>query len=81
MSHSHDHTHTHSHPEVGTSTEENVALLSYMLHHNEHHAEELHELAHNLNGEASNLIHEAVTLFNQGNDKLAQALACIHKED
>lgn len=68
------HEHTHSHPE------ENVALLDYMLHHNEHHAKELDELAHSLNEEASSLIHEAVELFEQGNKKLEQALACLKKE-
>ncbi|MCF0105834.1 MAG: cobalt transporter [Holdemanella sp.] len=78
MSHSHDH--SHHHHDIPASTDENVALLAYMLHHNEHHAEELHELAHNLDGDVSNLIHEAVSFFEKGNEKLAQALERMQKE-
>ena len=76
---SHEHNHTHSHNEAFTTFEEQVALLSYMLHHNEHHAEELHDLAHNIQGDASNLIHEAVHIFEDGNKKLAQALELLQK--
>ena len=45
--HSHDHSHAHG-QEV--SPEERLALLKYMVQHNAHHAEELHELAHTLEG-------------------------------
>lgn len=75
--HEHHHDHSHSHAEAPASKEEQLALLAYMLHHNEHHAEELHELAHGIDGEASALIHEAVALFNQGNEKLAAALSLL----
>ncbi len=44
--HSHEHGHTHSH----ISTEENTALLEYMVNHNAHHAEELNKIAHNASG-------------------------------
>ena len=46
--HPHDHEHTHSHDHH--SPEEALALLTYMLGHNRHHAEELHELAHDVDG-------------------------------
>lgn len=41
------------------SPEETLALLTYMLGHNRHHAEELHELAHSVDGEAQQLLHDA----------------------
>ena len=78
--HSHDHDHDHEHTDV-SSKEEQLALLKYMVHHNEHHAEELHELAHGIDGDASALIHEAVDLFNQGNAKLEEALAMLSGEE
>ena len=40
--HTHAHTHTHA---AASSPEEALALLKYMLDHNRHHAEELHDLA------------------------------------
>ena len=56
--HSHEHTHGHTHEHgcsncgdnecQGSCTEEVVALLNYMLSHNEHHAEELDQMAENL---------------------------------
>lgn len=73
--HDHDHSHTHDH----TSPEESLALLTYMLGHNRHHAEELHELAHNLEDEAAQLIHDAVIDFELGNEKLAEALHILQE--
>ncbi len=75
MHEGHDHHHHHDAPkEAG----ENLALLTYMLDHNRHHAEELHELAHDLSDEgrdaAAALLHEALELYEKGNEKLAQAL-------
>lgn len=73
----HDHEHTHSH----TSPEESLALLDYMLGHNRHHAQELHDLAHGLESdEAAQLIHDAVVDFEAGNEKLAEALAVLKGE-
>ena len=40
------HSHEHSHEHTASSPEEVLALLKYMLEHNRHHAEELHDLAH-----------------------------------
>ena len=56
--HEHDHVHSHEHSHGcsscsegecgGNCTEEVVALLNYMLSHNEHHAQELDQMADNL---------------------------------
>ena len=73
----HDHhDHDHAHPDgPAASPEETLALLNYMLGHNRHHAEELHELAHGVDDEAvSSLLHEAVELLRGSNEKLAAAL-------
>ena len=89
-SHSHSHEHTHSHPhshgEVSAfgSRDQAAALMSYMLDHNRHHAEELHELCHKLEAsgknEAALLIDEAVDRFNEGNVLLAAALEKLGQE-
>lgn len=73
--HNHDHEHHHEHGHA--SPEERLALLNYLLGHNRHHAEELHELAHGVDGEAARLLHEAVDAYEQGNGKLAQALSIL----
>ena len=73
--HSHDHEHHHDHDHV--SPEERLALLTYLLGHNRHHAEELHELAHGLDGEASELIHEAVSCIEESNRKIEAALKLL----
>ena len=71
--HCHDHHHEHSPGET-------VALLTYMVGHNKHHAEELHELAHGVDGEAAQLIHDAVVDFQVGNEKLEEALRLLKGE-
>ena len=53
--HAHDHMHPHSHTCSGQNAaagkaEETKALLTYMIHHNEHHAEELAELMEQVDG-------------------------------
>lgn len=81
--HTHTHSHTHSHAGSGgfESTEQATALMGYMLEHNRHHAEELHELCHKLEADgkaaAAAAIHQAVDCFGQGNDLLAKALEQI----
>lgn len=75
--------HTHSHPHThgeSVNPEETLALLEYMAGHNEHHAEELHKIAHNVTPAAAKLIHEAVTLMNSGNQKLHEALKIMKGE-
>ena len=73
--------HTHAHTHEHHSPEETVALLAYMVTHNQHHAEELHELAHSVEGEAAQLLHEAVVDLTVGNEKLAEALRILKGEE
>lgn len=76
----HQHAHAHEHGTGGNTPAQRNAILKYMLDHNEHHAEELHEIGHQVEGEASDLIHEAVALFEQSNEKLAAALKLLEEE-
>ena len=78
--HEHEHTHGHGHTHEVHSPEETVALLTYMVGHNQHHAEELHELAHSVAGEAQQLLHEAMVELTLGNEKLAEALRILKEE-
>ena len=78
--HSHDHTQSHDHDHQHHSPEEALALLSYMVQHNRHHAEELHELAHSLEDEPAQLLHDAILDFNLGNEKLDEALKLLKGE-
>ena len=81
--HEHEHSHPHEHGPVPAfdSLEQAEALMSYMLDHNRHHAEELHEVGHKLahsgKEEAAKLIHEAVDEFTAGNELLAKALEAL----
>ena len=75
--HGHHHGHQHGSGAAPTEAERNTALLAYMVGHNRSHAEELHALAHELDGEAAELIHEAVEFFDRGNDKLDEALSIL----
>ncbi len=89
--HSHDaaHAHTHSHAslhaegaahthEHNAGSDENTALLKYMLEHNNHHAEELVDLASRLSesgkNDAAMHLRQAINLFCDGNKELAAAL-------
>ena len=78
--HEHEHTHEHGHTHEVHSPEETVALLTYMVGHNQHHAEELHELAHSVEREAQQLLHEAVVELTLGTEKLAEALRILKEE-
>ncbi|MDD5885924.1 MAG: hypothetical protein PUC71_00180 [Oscillospiraceae bacterium] len=60
--------------------EEAVALLKYMVHHNQHHADELYDVAGKLDGEAKELVHAAVIHYETGNGKLEEALKILQKE-
>ena len=81
--HEHEHTHPHEHGDIPAfdSLEQAEALMSYMLDHNRHHADELHEVGHKLahsgKEEAAGLIHEAVDAFGRGNELLAKALEAL----
>ena len=77
--------HGHSHDELQPmSREEILKLLSYMLDHNRHHADELHDVCHSLetNGKAAaaEKLAEALHYFDHSNLLLAEAVA-LTKED
>jgi len=76
--HSHEHTHSHG---AASSPEEALALLRYMLDHNRHHADELHDLAHSFDDVAADLIHDAVDKLGESNGLIEQALSLICNAD
>lgn len=91
--HEGEHAHEHSHCSHNCSsgcageedcTRETVALLSYMLDHNQHHAAELDQMADNLvklgMDSAAKQIKEAVSDFQKGNMRLAMALATVKEQ-
>ena len=93
ISHGHDqgcdhHDHEHSHcgscqGEQGCKNE-TVALLTYMLQHNEHHAAELEQMAENLKklhmDTAAKTIMEGVADFQKGNMRLGLALSLVKEQ-
>ncbi len=54
-----------------------MALLRYMLSHNQHHADELHELAHCFEDEIADFVHDAVDKLQESNICMEQALALL----
>ena len=85
--HSHgDHTHSHDHPmESESPLEEMVALLSFMVRHNDAHAQEVSELAMQLQTmgktRAYSQIMDAVADFDMVNAKLDAVLKELAMED
>lgn len=79
--HEHEHGHRHHHGEElpgGMSEQEKrKTMLGYLLSHNEHHAEEIREMAEALAAdgcaEAAELIRQAAESFKEGNEKLKKA--------
>ena len=90
----HEHSHSdgcaHSHDghcgscKEGDCKNETVALLTYMLQHNEHHAAELDQMADNLAkmgmDAAAKTIKEGVADFQKGNMRLSLALTLVKEE-
>lgn len=79
-----EHTHEHHEGCGGHNHEmpdENVAILSYMLDHNKHHALELKEIAAHLRevgkDEAAAQIEKGVEDFEKGNMRLSIALSLV----
>lgn len=68
----------------GDCKNETVALLTYMLQHNEHHAAELDQMAANLEKmglhAAAKTIKEGVADFQKGNMRLGLALTLVKEE-
>ena len=84
--HDHEHTHTHEgeehgHGEARAAMDEVQlrALLSYMVHHNEHHAEELVGLQDSLPESARKKLLLAVGTFEAANVQLQQVLDELDK--
>lgn len=97
--HLHEHTHSHEHPHSHdnlhsencshehshdhATSDQLFALMKYMVAHNESHAKELadvaHQLAHTGNAGACEKIMSAVADFNAGNQKLSDVLAEMNK--
>jgi hypothetical protein len=97
MSHGHTHTHDHEHDHThqcshncdscdGKSdhVKETAALLTYMLSHNEHHAQELVQMAENLKKlglhDEAKQISEGVSDFQKGNMRLSVALSLVNEQ-
>lgn len=85
--HGQEHPHDHSHCgscSGGDCKNETVALLSYMLQHNEQHAAELDQMAENLSkmgmDAAAKTIREGVSDFQKGNMRLGLALTLVKEE-
>ncbi len=76
----HDHHISLGHEHASSSPEETLALLNYMLGHNRHHAQELHELAHCVENETAHaLLHEAVDALTLSSDRLEAALNVLRE--
>ena len=84
----HDHGHEHHHHEGcdcgcggHEQPDENVAILTYMLDHNKHHALELKEIAKHLReagkDDAAAQIEKGVEDFEKGNMRLSIALSLV----
>ena len=81
--HTHDHGHVHNHHHdhgaaQAMSPEETMALLTYMLDHNRHHADELHDICHALEAagkqEAADGVAAALHYFDHCNEAMAEAV-------
>lgn len=74
--HTHDGEHVHSHDSVHAA-EETRALLNYMIHHNEHHNEELADLLDSLPVKARKQMQTAIGAFEAANAYLKGVLECL----
>ena len=86
-SHGHGHDHDHHHhaaPAVATPMDEMMALMKFMVAHNEAHAEELAQLAQQLEEagrrSAYRRVMDAVSYFDMGNATLAAVLDALAVE-
>ena len=77
--HTHPHTHdeAHSHSDNSGTMKETKALLAYMIHHNEHHAEELAGLLDALPKNAQKKLSVAIGTFEVANVELQEVLDCL----
>ena len=84
-SHIHGHGHNHSHHHDATPMEELLALMKYMVTHNDAHAQELAELADQLKqagrGRAYQKLMDAVASFDMANAQLDSVLKELTEEE
>lgn len=72
--------HEHGSHNAHSAKEEQIALLAYMISHNKDHTNEIHDVAHEATGDAAQLLHEAIDLYNAGTEKLTEALGIIKEQ-
>ena len=81
----HTHTHEHDHAHSGTPMEELLALMKYMVTHNDAHAQELAELAYQLKeagkGRAYQKLMDAVASFDIANAQLDAVFRELTQEE
>ncbi len=84
--HIHDHTHDHEHTHEccgcgGQGSNETVAMLDYMLKHNQHHVQELGDMKAQLDAmgraDAASQLDAAIDDYNKGNVRLAAIVASL----
>ena len=84
-SHSHVHDHTHSHNHSGEPMDEMLALMKYMVAHNDAHAQELAELADQLKEAGKNRAYQkvmdAVASFDMANAQLDAVFKELAQEE
>ena len=84
LEHHHHHDHDHSHEHNGTPLEELLMLMKYMVSHNDAHAQELAELASQLQAagkdRAYRRIMDAVAEFDIANAKLDSVYKELNEE-
>ena len=82
--HDHDHEHTHSHEHThddGPKDIEKVkALLTYMISHNDHHAEEMADLLDSLPENPREKLQKAIGMFEAANVELGEVLESLKQE-
>ena len=85
LEHHHHHDHDHSHEHNGTPLEELLMLMKYMVSHNDAHAQELAELASQLQAagkdRAYRRIMDAVAEFDIANAKLDSVYKELSEEN
>ena len=85
LEHHHHHDHDHDHTHNGTPLEELLMLMKYMVSHNDAHAQELAELASQLQAagkdRAYRRIMDAVAEFDIANAKLDSVYKELNEEN
>ncbi len=79
--HTHPHHEHHAHAPEATPMEELMAMMRYMVQHNQAHAQELAQLAKQLDDAGNHAAYEevmrAVADFDQGNARLSDVLKTL----